>query len=147
MRHLLSAVIAIVLLGVAMQGQTFRGAINGTVSDPSGAVVADAKVAITNPATGIAQSTVTTSDGQFSFQDLPLGQYTITVTASGFPPATIDKIAVTAGSVYTLPVKLKLGESTTVEVSAAALDVDTTSATQSNTIPERGDSGRAHERA
>ncbi len=136
MRHLLSAVIAIVLLGVAMQGQTFRGAINGTVSDPSGAVVADAKVAITNPATGIAQSTVTTSDGQFSFQDLPLGQYTIIVTASGFPPATIDKIAVTAGSVYTLPVKLKLGESTTVEVSAAALEVDTTSATQSNTIPE-----------
>jgi hypothetical protein len=135
MRHLLSAVIAIVMFGIAAQAQTFRGAINGTVSDPSGAVVADAKVVITNSGTGIAQSSVSTNDGQFSFQDLPLGQYKITVTAGGFPAMTIDKIEVTAGSVYTLPVKLKLGESTVVEVSAAALEVDTTSATQSNTIP------------
>ncbi len=135
MRHLLSAVIAVVLLGVAANAQTFRGAINGTVTDPSGAVVPAAKVTITNAGTGIAQSTVSTSDGQFSFQDLPLGEYKVMVSASGYPAATIDKVEVSAGSVYTLPVKLKLGESTTVEVSAAALEIETTSSTQSNTIP------------
>jgi hypothetical protein len=78
---------------------------------------------------------VTTSDGAFSFQDIPLGFYKVTVTASGFPVYTVDKVEVTAGTIYTLAVKLTLQQqATTVEVSAAALTLDTTTQTQNMTI-------------
>jgi hypothetical protein len=122
-------------LGVAASAQTFRGAINGTVTDPSGGVVPNAQVKATETATGIDHVTVTTTEGQFAFQDIPLGQYRVTVTASGFPPHTIDKVEVSAGTIYTLNVKLSLQQqATTVEVSAAAITLDTTTATQNMTI-------------
>ena len=125
----------VAVLTVTATAQTFRGAIHGSVEDPSGGVVANAQVKATDTATGAEHSTVTTSGGEFTFQDIPLGTYQVTVTASGFSKATFDKVPVTAGSVYTLPVKLSLGgEATTVEVSAAALTVDTTTPTQTMTI-------------
>jgi hypothetical protein len=136
MRRLLGALVVLTLLGVNAYSQTFRGAINGTVTDPSGAVVSAADVRAAQIATGVVHSTVTTTDGQFAFQDLPLGAYRVTVTAKGFQQTNIENIMVTAGNVYTVPVKLSIGrETTAVEVSAATLQVDTTMTTQSNTIP------------
>ncbi len=131
------SIVACLLIAVSASSQTFRGAINGTVSDPSGAVVAGAGVKATNTATGVTLSTVTTSDGQFVFQDLPLGSYKIEISAAGFRPTVVDNVAVTAGGAYTLPVKVTPGSTgtTLVEVSAAALSLDTTTATQDNTIP------------
>jgi Carboxypeptidase regulatory-like domain/TonB dependent receptor-like, beta-barrel len=127
--------IVLALMALAGQAQTFRGAINGTVTDPSGAVVPNAQVKATEASTGLDHTTDTTSDGQYSFQDLPLGFYKVTVTAAGFPPYTIDKVEVVAGTIYTLPIKLSLQQqSTTVEVSAAALSLDTTTQTQNTTI-------------
>ena len=90
--------------------QTYRGAINGTVTDPSGAVVPGAAVKATNKATGIDHATVSTSDGQFAFQDLPVGAYSVTVTASGFPVTTIEGVLVEQGAIYTLPVSLKISQ-------------------------------------
>jgi hypothetical protein len=136
MRRVLGSLVVLTLLVAAGYSQTFRGAINGTVSDPSGAMVSAANVRATNIATGVTLSTTTTSDGQFAFQDIPLGTYKIAVSAAGFSSVTTDNVNVTAGTPYTLPVKLKVGEtSTTVEVSAASLSIDTTSATQDNVIP------------
>src|ERR1700732_621708 len=109
MRRVLGILVALVLLAVAGNAQTFRGAINGTVTDPSGAVVARANVKAANTGTGVAQSSTTTGDGEFSFQDLPLGTYKVEVLAPGFRPATFDNVSVTAGSAYTLPVKLGAG--------------------------------------
>jgi hypothetical protein len=130
------SVVLVVLLGVAGLAQTFRGAINGTVTDPSGAVVAGASVKATNVATAVAVTSTSTSDGEFAFQDLPLGAYKIEVSAAGFRPAAIDNVTVTAGGAYTLPVKLAAGSggTTVVEVSAAALTLDTTTATQDNIL-------------
>ena len=136
MRHVLCSILMLLLVATSLFSQTFRGAINGTVTDPAGAVVAGAAVKATNTATGVSLDTKSTSDGQFAFQDLPLGSYKISVTAAGFSPATIDNVPVTAGSPYTLPVKMKVGSSTTmVEVSAEALTLDTTSVTQDTVIP------------
>src|ERR1700676_5218583 len=136
MRRWFGLILATMLVAVSAYGQTFRGAINGTVADPSGAVVAGAAVKATNNATGVTLDTTTTSDGQFSFQDLPLGSYRIAVSAGGFSPSTVDNVPVTAGSVYTLPVKMKIGSSaTSVEVSAEALTLDTTTVMQNNVIP------------
>jgi hypothetical protein len=137
MRRLLAAAILSTLLAVAGYAQTFRGAINGSVTDPSGAVVANAKVTATNVGTGVALNTVTTSNGEYSFQDLPLGTYKVTVSAGGFSQVTVDQVSVTAGSIYTLPVQLKMGQQTTaIEVSAAALSIDTTTTTQTDTITD-----------
>ena len=117
-------------------GQTFRGAINGTVTDPSGAVVAGAEVKATEKATGVVHTTVTTSGGEFSFQDINPGAYVVTVVSKGFEKLNVENVTVTAGQVYTVSAKLTMGqESTSVDVAAAELEVDTTTTTQTDTIP------------
>ena len=129
---------AFLLSGVLLaNAQTFRGAINGTVTDPSGAVVPNAQLEATDSATGVNHSSVTTTEGQFSLQDIPIGVYKITVVAAGFATYNADNVRVTAGSVYMLVVKLLLPQQIrSLEVSAVALTVDTSTATQSDTIPE-----------
>ncbi len=135
MKRLVLAILVVLSLAVGVNAQTFRGAINGTVTDPSGGVVPNAAVKATETATGIDHNTVTTSEGQFAFQDIPLGFYKVVVTAPGFPVYTVDKVEVSAGTIYTLNVKLTLQQqTTTVEVSAAALTLDTTTQTQTMTI-------------
>lgn len=137
MKRLVFVILLAFSLAVATNAQTFRGSINGTVTDPSGGAVPNAAVKATEVATGLDHTTVTTSEGQFAFQDLPLGFYKVTVTATGFPTYTVDKVEVVAGQIYTLPIKLQLqGQTTTVEVSAAALALDTTTQTQTMTIDE-----------
>jgi hypothetical protein len=127
--------IALALIAYAGHAQTFRGAINGTVTDPSGAVVPNAQVKATEKATSIDHNTVTTADGLFSFQDLPVGAYKVTVTATGFPVYTVDNVLVGQGAIYTLQVKLTLQQqATTVEVSAAAISLDTTTETQTTLV-------------
>src|SRR6266404_6167003 len=135
MKRLVLSILVLLSLAVGVNAQTFRGTINGTVTDPSGGLVPNAAVKATENATGIDHNTLTTSEGSFAFQDIPLGLYKVTVTAAGFPVYTVDKVDVSAGSVYTLVVKLSLQQqATTVEVSAAALTLDTTTATQNMTI-------------
>ncbi len=128
---LLLAFAVLVLNPVASLGQTFRGGINGSVTDQSGAVVPGAMVEAVNTATNVSHKTISSSGGEFSFQDLPLGSYTISVSASGFKEQKVSNIPVTAGTIYTLPVKLGIASAgETVEVSADAITLDTTSTTQ-----------------
>ncbi len=136
MRRPIWASMMVLSLVLGTSAQTFRGAINGTVIDPTGASVAQAHVKATEIATGIEHTTVTTPEGQFAFQDIPLGLYKVSVVAPGFAGRTFDRVEVVAGTIYTLPVKLALGQETMiVEVSAAALALDTTTQTQNMTIP------------
>ena len=135
MKRLFVVLLFVFSVGLPAMAQTYRGAINGTVTDPSGAVVPGAAVKATNKATGIDHATVSTSDGQFAFQDLPVGAYSVTVTAAGFPVLTVEGILVEQGAVYTLPAALKISQAaTSVEVSAAALSLDTTSETQTTLV-------------
>ena len=137
MKRLVIAILIAFSLAVALDAQTFRGSINGTVSDPSGGVIPNATVKATEIATGIDHTTTTSNDGAFAFQDIALGLYKVAVTATGFPTYTVDKVEVVAGQIYTLQVKLQLQQqTTTVEVSAAALTLDTTTQTQTMTIPD-----------
>ncbi len=137
-RAVLPVVLALFSGAYLSHAQTFRGAISGTVTDASGAVVPNAKVTSVSAATGIELNTTSTNDGVFSFLDLPLGAYTIKVAAAGFESVTVANVEVTAGNVYTLPVKLTVGQTTaTVEVSAAAINVDAESTTQSDTISDK----------
>jgi hypothetical protein len=63
-----------------------NGRIKGTVTDPVGAVVVKATVVATNTATGVKFDTTSQADGGYLFAQLPIGTYSITVTASGFNP-------------------------------------------------------------
>jgi hypothetical protein len=116
--------------------QTFRGGINGTVTDPTGAVVPGASVEIINTGTSASFKAVSSSAGEFTFRDLPVGGYIVNVSASGFKPEKIQGVPVSAGTIYTLPVKLGIASAgETVEVSADALALDTTSTVETTDIP------------
>lgn len=124
------------VLCTAALAQTFRGGINGTVVDTSGATVANATVVVSNADMGSTKSSTSTSSGEFLFQDLPLGTYSVTVSAPGFSSVRTDRVMVSAGSTFTLSVKLPVSSSsTTVEVNAAGVSLDTTSVTQTTDIP------------
>lgn len=103
--------------------------INGTVSDPSGALVGDATVAITNTDTGAIRNTITGSNGGYTAPSLATGHYTITISHAGFKSTTQSNITLTADQIATVNVTLSVGETQeTVEVSAGQEMMETTSA-------------------
>ncbi len=116
--------------------QNFRGGISGILTDESGAVVPGAAIKATNQATGLSYSTASSSAGEFGFQDLPLGDYTVVVSQSSFSTLTVNGVRVSAGAVFNLPLKLRVAQvASTVEVSAAAVALETSSTTLTNTLP------------
>jgi hypothetical protein len=122
--------------GLTANAQNFRGSLNGTVTDKTGASLAHASVTILDVDTGVTHTTVSSSAGEFAFQDLPVGTYSVTVTTSGFSTAKYDKIPVSAGTAYTLPVSLAVSSSaSTVEVVASSVALDTTSASIITDLP------------
>lgn len=130
------AVLTLSLLSALPLGaQTFRGSINGSIADPSGAVIPGAQVTATDVATGVALSTISSGAGEFSFNDIPPDIYTVKVAARGFQTLEVNGVQVLAGKIYTLPVKLSLQQqSTIITVSADALALDTTTTTQTTTL-------------
>ncbi len=131
------AVLLLVVLFAAWPAyaQTFRGGINGTVTDSSGAAVPNAKITAVAVATSVALETVSSAAGEFSFNDLPQGIYNVKAEAPGFDIKQVNGVQVLAGKVYTLPLKLSVAQAaTTVEVAANALTLDTTSEVQTTTL-------------
>jgi outer membrane receptor protein involved in Fe transport len=125
-------------VSMRIEAQTFRGGINGTVTDPTGAAVPQAHVVATDIATATVYNSVASSAGSFAFSDLPLGTYKVTVSAPGFQTVDVNSISVTTGTVYTLPVKLTVAQaSTAVEVSADALSLDLTTTTQTTVLDSK----------
>ncbi len=126
----LRLLVVFVLLSVAMLvGQTFRGTILGSVTDPSGAVIAGATVKVRNVATGLERTTTTSADGSYSVPELPIGTYSVTVTQTGFQTFVTTGVAVDIAIERRVDAVLKAGQvSTRVEVSAEDLPmVETTS--------------------
>ena len=89
---------------VSAQAQT--GAITGTVTDPDGGAVANAQVQAANEDTGLQYNVRTSGGGQYSFPNLPVGSYIVTVTAQGFEVDEEDDVPVEDSSVTSLPVSL-----------------------------------------
>ena len=105
-----------------LQAQSIFATLTGLVSDPSGAVVPNAKVQLRNQSTGSLRDTVTNSDGYFTFASLPVGDfaYELTVEAQGFASYKASGIALGGGEKRNINVTLKVGPTTqTVEVSAS----------------------------
>ncbi len=100
------AVCFLALILIVAIAQAFRGGIQGIVTGPSGAPLGAAAVEAVHQLTGIGYAIRSSSAGEFAFHDLPLGDYTITVSHDGFAPVKIGGVLVSAGSTYNLPVKL-----------------------------------------
>src|SRR6201997_1756697 len=131
------SILAIGLFGSLAVAQNFRGGIVGSVTDPTGAAVPGAQVVAVASSTNTTYKTVTSSAGEFSFSDLPLGDYTVSLSASGFAAENIKHVPVTAGVTYSLPVKVSVqAAAQTIEVQADSLTLDTSSDAQTTVIPE-----------
>src|ERR1700742_2093104 len=111
----------LLVLSFSLVAQRDLGTITGTVTDPTGSAVANAKVTITNDATGFASDTVTTETGSYTRPALQVGTYTVTVEAPGFQKSQQKNVVVVANQPASVDVKLQVGNaSQTVEVTAAA---------------------------
>jgi len=104
--------------------------IVGSITDNSGAVVANAKVTVKNLGTNLTRTQQTDASGQYSFTLLPVGDYSVTVEVQGFKTFTNQKVTVATGDRARVDAALQVGElSQTVEVSAQTVGVQTDSST------------------
>ncbi len=132
-RTILSALIAMLTLlaalPAAMHAQAYYGAIVGNVTDSTGAAIVGAKVTVTANATNAISSTTTSSIGAYSLAQLPVGVYTVEITAPNFKSYVADKVEVHVSTNTTLNANLQPGAVTdTVTVQADQVQVETTSA-------------------
>jgi hypothetical protein len=103
----------IVLLAAgSLRAQGIFATLTGTVTDPSGSVVADAKVVLKDAVSGSARDTVANGEGYFSFASVPVGTYTLTVEAAGFQLYKADDIRLGGGEKRKVNVSLAVGAST-----------------------------------
>ena len=125
----LTGVLLLATTLVVAQTTVGTGSIVGTVTDPSGAVVSNAKVTITNTATGQVIEQTTNSSGAYSSGAVAPGSYKVSVSNHGFSN-TSTTLTVQVGNTATANLKLQVGqESQTIEVQAATLAVNTEQAT------------------
>ncbi len=122
------------ITGAAVYGQA-TGGISGTVSDASGSAIAGAKVTVTATATGMSRSTVTDDRGQYVVPLLPAALYTVEAQLQGFQTAKADDVRLQVDEHRELNFTLSLAAvQTSVEVSAAAVAVQTADATLGQVI-------------
>ena len=99
----------------------FKSAVEGTVTDSSGGVVAEAQVTLTNVDTGVSRTVPSNGDGIFRFPSLGPGRYKVTATKQGFATVSQENITLAAEEIRTVPLNLKPGASTeTVTITAEA---------------------------
>jgi hypothetical protein len=115
------------IYSIPAAAQVLYGTILGTVEDASGAVVPNTKVTVTEKATGLTREATTDVSGNYSVPSIPLGTYTLKVTANGFKTLTRDNVVVTANNTVRIDAKLEIGavsDQVTVEASAVQLQTD-----------------------
>ena len=114
------------------------GTVLGQVTDPSGAVVQGATVAIEDPEKGLTRSVKTSKSGEYTLPSLPVGTYTLTVTAPGFETYVASNILVDANKEVKIPAKLTVGsQGESVNVDAGGATLDTNSGTVGTLIDNK----------
>lgn len=124
------------LFAVPMHAQQQNsGAINGTVTDSSGAVLPGATITAVVVATGVSVTTQTDSAGQYIVPNLPVGLVTLKVTGTGFETTEFDNVRMVAGQTLTLDATLRVGSvAQNVTVNAEAERIDTTNSDMGTTL-------------
>jgi len=111
------------------------GALTGTVTDPSGAVISGATVTATNVGTGQSRTTTTDSSGSYKFSLLPPGNYSVKFSASGFKTAEVPSVAVNVTETPVLNKSLEVGaQSEKITVESTAETIQTQNATNGGLV-------------
>jgi Carboxypeptidase regulatory-like domain/TonB-dependent Receptor Plug Domain len=118
--------------------QVDEGSITGTVQDTSGAVVPGAHVTLLNKDVGLTTEAITNNSGEYSFNPVRIGHYTVTVTAKGFSKTAQENLQVSVSQNLLVNVQLKPGAATeTVEVTDAPPVLQTEDASVGQTVSEQ----------
>ena len=140
MKRLCLSIVPLVLFVTSLSGiaQTVTGAVRGTITDPSGAIVPGATVTVTNVATGVNTSATTNQAGEYSIRFMQIGQYKLAVEASGFSKEVYGPFALEIDQDAKVDLRLKVGgANTSVEVSDQFQPIlDTENATLGETFTE-----------
>jgi hypothetical protein len=132
-------VLTLLAFTAAAYAQSTFGVVLGEVKDPSGAVVAGAKVRLTNTAENVSRDGVTDANGNYEFQNVKAGPYTVNVTANGFRGYTATDLQLVARQTLRVDAALQVGDVTqTVEVTTTAGVIATDNPAISSTLtPEK----------
>ncbi len=133
------AALLMAVFALGATAQSNKGTITGTVTDPNGAVVKDAKVVVTNVADGQTRDVTTSDDGTYSIPALDPGVYRITVEASGFSQSVIEEVKLDTAARQAVDVVLTAGgvSGGTVTVTAEAQLADTETSVRGDLITGR----------
>jgi len=125
--------------GIALEAQTITGSVNGTVTDPTGAVIPNAKVAATNTDTGVVTATTTNNDGIYNIRFLQIGNYKVKIEASGFAVAEFGPFVLETDQNAKVDAKLVLsGQVQNVSVAAELVPIlNTENPTIATTLDSR----------
>ena len=137
MRFLLSCVVGM-LCCLSSIAQTGAGSIQGTITDGTGAVVADAKITAVNTATNTTRSTASSASGSYALANLPVGSYNVSIEKTGFATSQTN-VKVTVSEVTPVNVVMQVGRvenSVTVESESLA-PIETETSQISNLVDSR----------
>src|ERR1044071_843536 len=124
-------------IAVSAQSQITSGVIQGTVTDPSGAVVPGANVEVKNLETNVTKNVSTDEDGRFSFLQLPSGRYPLTVSKQGFASLVQQDFPLTVGQTISLNLDMKVSGVEGVVTITSIPTIDTVKTESSTTLNER----------
>ena len=125
----LSAFLCVVGLALPVAAQVDYASLNGTVTDPSGAVVQGARVAAVSSETGFRRETTTSAAGTYQMTGLAVGTYAVTVSRDGFKAVDLKQVELAVGQPRTIDARLRVGSVTeSVEVTASLETLNRTSA-------------------
>ena len=127
--------LCILLFTLTLAAQVQNGQFSGTVTDPSGAAVPNAKITVSNQATGLSVSATSNATGSYSIPELPPGTYKITVEAPGFKTYSNVGVTLNAGTIAHVDAKMLLGQAReVVEVTGQAAQINTEDSKLASTV-------------
>ena len=114
-------ILVLSLWGHPVQAQVDQGTITGAVTDPTGAVIPNAKVTLTDTQTGLVLNTTSNQSGTYVFSPIKIGNYTVSASAPGFSQTSLSGLVLNVNQRLSADVKLQTGNvSQTVTVKAGA---------------------------
>jgi hypothetical protein len=127
--------LAVLCIGTPVLAQVDRAVLEGTVTDPSGGVIPNAKVQVLAVDTGLSEVQQTNSKGYYRFPGLAVGKYMVTATSTGFKTKMIQDVVLLVGQTHTLDVSLAVGTiDEKIEVRASTAPSDRSSAEAATVI-------------